>query len=561
MIKFFKYLLISLTTLIVLLSILPLFFDKEKIYEEIEKIANQKLQQKISFDKNVEINFFPVPKVIISNVQYNDKTAGFIANSKKVKVFSSWLSIFQLNLKVHSIELISPKIELNNFNQFSQKRLKVLIGGKTNGYHDKLNYFKKKIDELLITNGEIIINNKEKIYKFNSLDMKLIVKNNNKVYSNGDFILENFPLKFDFNFNTYDLKEINLDLITNFNKKSSLKTSGKILIENNIFNFRGSSSSKLIELDNFFLVSYLLKEMLKKNQVYFVNTKSKKINILIDTFIDKISTKNLSFDKTSFEIKSDEKNLKIPKFNSYFENSLLSGNANYNFGSELFNGVVNVNKLMIKENFFGTTKYDIYGGELNSKIFFKIKQNKNFFKSLSAEGSFITGPIRFKGIDLSRISSNFDTAETFQDFFNLVNVKNWKGTSLIDSINGGFNLKNGTIFLKNIVSSHKNVKLKTLGNFSFLNDQILFENRINVSTKKFKNLPEFGVNVSGTKKDYKITYDVEKVRKQILTSGINSILKNQKKLIIDPKSFNKFLEDKNPENFFNPDSIIEFFSN
>ena len=132
---------------------------------------------------------------------------------------------------------------------------------------------------------------------------------------------------------------------------------------------------------------------------------------------------------------------------------------------------------------------------------------------------------------------------------------------MIDSINGGFNLKNGTIFLKNIVSSHKNVKLKTLGNFSFLNDQILFENRINVSTKKFKNLPEFGVNVSGTKKDYKITYDVEKVRKQILTSGINSILKNQKKLIIDPKSFNKFLEDKNPENFFNPDSIIEFFSN
>ena len=93
-------------------------------------------------------------------------------------------------------------------------------------------------------------------------DMTLIVKNNNKVYSNGDFILENFPLKFDFNFNTYDLKEINLDLITNFNKKNSLKTSGKILIENNIFNFRGSSSSKLIELDNFFLVSYLLKEML-----------------------------------------------------------------------------------------------------------------------------------------------------------------------------------------------------------------------------------------------------------------------------------------------------------
>ena len=97
MIKFLKYLLVSLTSLIVLLSILPLFFDKEKIYEDIEKIANQKLQQKISFDKNVEINFFPVPKVIISNVQYKDKQGRFSTNSKKVKVFSSWLSIFQLN--------------------------------------------------------------------------------------------------------------------------------------------------------------------------------------------------------------------------------------------------------------------------------------------------------------------------------------------------------------------------------------------------------------------------------------------------------------------------------
>ena len=200
MIKFLKYLLVSLTSLIVLLSILPLFFDKEKIYEDIEKIANQKLQQKISFDKNVEINFFPVPKVIISNVQYKDKQGRFSTNSKKVKVFSSWLSIFQLNPKVHSIELISPKIEFNYYNRFSQRGLKVLTGGKTNNYHDKFNYFKKKIDELSISNGEITINSKDKIYKFNSVEMTLMVKNNSKVYSKGDFNLENFPLKFNFKF-------------------------------------------------------------------------------------------------------------------------------------------------------------------------------------------------------------------------------------------------------------------------------------------------------------------------------------------------------------------------
>ena len=293
MIKFLKYLLVSLTSLIVLLSILPLFFDKEKIYEDIEKIANQKLQQKISFDKNVEINFFPVPKVIISNVQYKDKQGRFTTNSKKVKVFSSWLSIFQLNPKVHSIELISPKIEFNYYNRFSQRGLKVLTGGKTNNYHDKFNYFKKKIDELSISNGEITINSKDKIYKFNSVEMTLMVKNNSKVYSKGDFNLENFPLKFNFKFNTYDLKEIDLDLIPYFNKKNILHTSGKIFFENNIFNFRGKSFSKLIELDNFFLVSYLLKEIFKKNEFQFANTHTKKINIFVDTYIDKIITKDL----------------------------------------------------------------------------------------------------------------------------------------------------------------------------------------------------------------------------------------------------------------------------
>ena len=56
-------------------------------------------------------------------------------------------------------------------------------------------------------------------------------------------------------------------------------------------------------------------------------------------------------------------------------------------------------------------------------------------------------------------------------------------SALEDSINGEFYIENGTFFLNDIVSSHKNLKLKTLGNFSFLNDQIFFENRINVNTK------------------------------------------------------------------------------
>ena len=65
--------------------------------------------------------------------------------------------------------------------------------------------------------------------------------------------------------------------------------------------------------------------------------------------------------------------------------------------------------------------------------------------------------------------------------------------------------------------------------------------------------------VSGTPDKYDVSYDFEEIKSAVLTTGINSILKKKKKIVIDPKSF-KDLIDKNSDNF-KPEKIIDLFLN
>ena len=80
-----------------------------------------------------------------------------------------------------------------------------------------------------------------------------------------------------------------------------------------------------------------------------------------------------------------------------------------------------------------------------------------------------------------------------------------------------------------------------------------------IKTEKFKNLPSFQVLVNGNSKKYKVSYDLENIKSAILTDGINTILKKQKKIVINPKEF-KNLIDKNSKDL-RPEKIIDLFLN
>ena len=138
-------------------------------------------------------------------------------------------------------------------------------------------------------------------------------------------------------------------------------------------------------------------------------------------------------------------------------------------------------------------------------------------------------------------------------------MKKMNGNTKIDSVNLNFGIKEALVKIELMEAIQKNVKVKSRGSYDIKKDKINLRNNIFIKTEKYKNLPGFDLIIRGSPDNYKISYDFDKIKSVVLSEGINSILKNKKKLIIDPKSFKKLI-DKNSKDL-NPEKIIDFFIN
>ena len=229
---------------------------------------------------------------------------------------------------------------------------------------------------------------------------------------------------------------------------------------------------------------------------------------------------------------------------------------------KVIEGKMLIYDFLVNQNFLGKSKFDLTDAVFDCDIKFKIN-NKNKVKKkidkIFAEGGCISSEATLIGLDIEKISSGVDNLETFQDFFDLFNKDKMIGNTKIDSINFTFKLKNSFLYIDEFIALQKNVKLKSAGKYSIYDDQLNLKNDVFIKTKKFNNLPSFKVFINGTKDNYKISYDFEKIKSAVLSGGINSILKNKKKIIINPKSL-KGLIDKNVDEL-KPDKILELFLN
>ena len=178
-------------------------------------------------------------------------------------------------------------------------------------------------------------------------------------------------------------------------------------------------------------------------------------------------------------------------------------------------------------------------------------------KKISSSGECDSSGATLVGMDIEEISNRIDNIQTFQDFFNLFNKKNLKGKTKIDSINFKFKIENNLLKILKLSAIQNNVKIFSSGQYSVDSKNINLKNDIFIKTKKFNNLPSFNVFVDGTTENYKISYNFDKIKSSVLSDGINSILKNKKKIVIDPKLL-KGLIDQN-SNKIKPDKIIDLF--
>ena len=70
--KLIKFSCIFLGITILILTVSPLFFNKEKLTLYIQDKVNKKFNLDFSFDKNLSIGLFPLPKLVVKDVAFYD---------------------------------------------------------------------------------------------------------------------------------------------------------------------------------------------------------------------------------------------------------------------------------------------------------------------------------------------------------------------------------------------------------------------------------------------------------------------------------------------------------
>ena len=100
-------------TLLVIL-ILPLFIDKEEVIEKLNNKIKDDYGLNISFDKNVDISFIPYPTLKINDLIYLDENTRIDLSINKLKLITSWKSIFNFDPEIVSLEIYSPYLRINS---------------------------------------------------------------------------------------------------------------------------------------------------------------------------------------------------------------------------------------------------------------------------------------------------------------------------------------------------------------------------------------------------------------------------------------------------------------
>ena len=110
--KLIKISFVLIGLLILILTISPLFFNKDKIVSLAQKKISNELNLDLTFDKDINLILFPFPKLIVKNVFFNDDQNYLEVKIIKAELVSSWKSLINLNPEFKSLELISPTIKI-----------------------------------------------------------------------------------------------------------------------------------------------------------------------------------------------------------------------------------------------------------------------------------------------------------------------------------------------------------------------------------------------------------------------------------------------------------------
>ena len=524
-----------------ILLVAPLFIDKQNFIKLFEDKINSELNGEISFNQDIGVTFLPFPTVKINSLKYSDNQK-IDLNIKKMNISISWASIFDLKPEITNMEIFSPNLKFSKNKKLSKtQNLKINISNKDEFFFKKVKKISKKFQIIKINDGLIKFENKK---NFNVKNFNAVLKGKDGLSANGKLNLENLNLKVIFDF--INIKENEFDLIiqTKVNEKNKLDFSGKINFFNNDYSLDGKIKSDFLNLNELLFINKQLTALNKNNHILInaINNTNKKINFYIKSLL----VKDILFKETKFTVLDLYPIFRVENFVSKFENSSITGLSLINLKTNKVTGELNIDDFQVKENYFGKTKYDLLEGVLNCSLKFNylIGKYKNNLKSFLSNGTCKTEKIKLKGVNIDKIAKKIDNIKNFSSLINIFNSTTFEGNSIIDFVKINFLTKNGFLQIKDGTASHKNIELKTNGNFNIINDKFSFKTNAYFKTNKFKKLPALGINISGKINDYKVKYDFEALKQELFNKGIENILKENKSIIIDPSEIKKLFDKK-----------------
>ena len=555
--KLLKILLFISACTILILTILPIFLDKKKIITAINSKIKNELNLKVDLGEDLKLNFFPFPELQFNNLVFKDESKGIYVKVIEVEIISTWRSIIKLDPYIQEVRLNYPLVKFKNKNIASD--LKVLVGNEANYKDLNLKKLFNNFQSFKVKNGNVEFELSGKKHVFENIDLGIKSTDSTQLKANIDY--KNLKSLIKLDVRTDNFKDFDYSVNKLFDNKNEIFGLGNIKLEKNKLNIRGNLNSEKLDVDNISKIFALINKPFQRNNIYPVKLMLPKIDINMKLNIDKMVAKEIIFKNMYSEILVNKDNISFRNSRANYLNSTIKANAKYSKVKKKLKGKISIFDYFVEDKLVGNSEFYLKGAtfDCDSEIIILNKITKQFLDKFHVTGECISANAKIVGINLNKISKKVDNIETFQDFFNLFKKNEMKGNTPLDSINFTFKLKESIFFLNQLEAVQKNIKVLSNGKYYIYDDNLDLKNNVFIKTKKFKNLPSFQVLVNGNSKKYKVSYDFENIKSAVLTDGINTILKKQKKIVINPKEF-KNLIDKNSKDL-RPEKIIDLFLN
>ena len=518
------------------------FVDKSDIIETSINYFTDQSSFIIDVGQDSQLKFFPNPKIVFKDVKIYEKSEkrNILIKSEKLFLSTSWNDILKNKPKIKRVIFYKPTVLLSNVNA------KLTLNKNP---HHLVNFSHKNnlktisaMHEIIINDGELIYQNKNDIITMREIN--LIFKNNEKKELIGDFFVENISskLKVDIKTNNY--------LFFNIFIEQTLKSSNSVIIWKIILNqinsdflISGSVNSKFFKIEDLFFKKKDLE--IKPQKINFIDKTNKNIKINLDFIFDKISFKQSIFNDTKFDLISDGNFFEIKNFKSNLFDSEIDLAGIYKQKEKFLSGNLLVKNFKLKD-WFKEKKFSLIDGDLDFKVIFtnKIFDFRDFKENLILSGSYeIKKPI-IRGIDFDSSIEKLQNISSLNDVIKFLKLANEGGLTTFDKSVGKFSMKNQTFLINDFITKRENIFINSNGYFNIQNSKLDLKHEIKIQEQTLKNFPTFSILTSGPLNDLKIKYDLKNLREVFFENTLNKILKNEKKITINPQDVIDFLIPK-----------------